>query len=57
MHMRLVLLRSLLARKIRGARITTTSSEQTMTIINESGLYSLVLSRKGVSKMGTPGSR
>lgn len=29
-----------------GARITTPSGEQEMTIINESGLYSLVLSSK-----------
>lgn len=30
----------------KGSRITTPSGEQTMTIINESGLYSLVLSSK-----------
>lgn len=30
----------------RGSRITTPSGEQTMTIINESGVYSLVLSSK-----------
>lgn len=30
----------------RGSRIATPSGEQEMTIINESGLYSLVLSSK-----------